>query len=715
MQGPTFFDNEIIRTQNLEFWRDSVNKNTKDRLVAFTKGYAGILSGFTITSGTNPSGTIEVSTGIGYDANGERVELYSTAYVMPQSGEHILFASHKDASYSSGTSGSYILNTNPITGSGVITSNYDWCEILALDSGTSLPVGPYIPLGLITADGAGNVSGININPAYRWDLRIAGSGSGGGIDINNFSIDGSMMTSGTIDSNAFANPLTYDIYLNSGVGIFPIESGTSDLGTNALPFEQVNAYQGNFHIISGLSPIDLKSSLIQNDGVYLNASGTRKVYIDTIGNGVDFSGITYSRQLQNPNGQSLTFSTDRGLTINNAGYNSGAISITSNSFAPGTLTPAGNISAYSNANISLTAGQDISVSTSTGTTTLNGKNIVITGNSGGGIYLNNVDTTIQKSLTVASGISTIQSFENLLPNSEFRYCASGTSGLPAGWYTYTYGTGDIYYTAGILTSSSDILAADSTAFVKLTGTVAASPANLASLRYNFTPEEGEYYSFSYYYRTSTSGFFIRNRFGNTAHVLSPTVDGSWHLYQHAFSASAANLLCLQIESSIGGSSFDIDIANIKLTKGRGFVNADKNNKGFYYFPYSGSKVSTKHTFTLTPIISNNFRSSNQFCDVSLDFQVRYRNSGQFQAKHEIYLYIDGSQVDYLRSYDWFVNTDISKQHTLGYQGFLSEGNHTVEVKHKWTTGTMSSEAADYFMFGPSQPEARGPRVRINLL
>jgi hypothetical protein len=230
MQGPKFFENQFIRTDNLDFFKDSNNKNLTNFISSLTKNRPGIIGGFSITQKNYT--TVTVSAGSGYDGNGNYVVNYSGLDANPSEGLNILYAAHADSEINP-EDGDYIENTDAITGNKIKTTNYDSCVIISLASGTNI-VSPYIPIGLINVSG-GVIQSIDTSSNYRYDLML-----GNGININNFSIDGAYITSGTISTNRIKNPWDHDIVLDSGISILDSHSGTSTIGSQTYPFKTIN-------------------------------------------------------------------------------------------------------------------------------------------------------------------------------------------------------------------------------------------------------------------------------------------------------------------------------------------------------------------------------------------------------------------------------------------------------------------------------------------
>ena len=150
-------------------------------------------------------------------------------------------------------------NINPTNGSGVNVSTFNTMVISQVSGVGS------IPLGLVTSNGA-NITNIQASGLpYRQDLLAFGI-----LDVDSSTIDGGIISLNSIDSNRFTNPLNYNFYIASGVGIYPIASGAAYLGTASIPFTEIDTKQLNTTTISGLSPINVASSfaLASNSSIY---------------------------------------------------------------------------------------------------------------------------------------------------------------------------------------------------------------------------------------------------------------------------------------------------------------------------------------------------------------------------------------------------------------------------------------------------------------
>jgi hypothetical protein len=127
--------------------------------------------------------------------------------------------------------------------------------------------------------------------------------------------------------------------MNSGASIYFNQSGTSSIGTPSFPAAFVNGVQGNFHILSGLSPILLNSSITQNNAysIETDASAGARLKLDTLNRGVTVGGKLYVNNVGNVSGP-MSLISNNYLTIQS---NTGMAISTSNDMAismPNTLT-----------------------------------------------------------------------------------------------------------------------------------------------------------------------------------------------------------------------------------------------------------------------------------------------------------------------------------------------------------------------------------------
>lgn len=143
----------------------------------------------------------------------------------------------------------------------------------------------YITLGTVTADSS--MKFVTASASGAQYISIAGI-----INLNDNTINGVNIGSGTIDSSAFTNPLTFDITLVTDVDILLTNSGNNNIGSASLPLANIYAVTGNFHELTGMSPI-LTDSFWQKSGTSLEATGINTVQIDRNQLGTQFgNGLT---------------------------------------------------------------------------------------------------------------------------------------------------------------------------------------------------------------------------------------------------------------------------------------------------------------------------------------------------------------------------------------------------------------------------------------
>jgi hypothetical protein len=307
MQDPIFFDNQIVQPSQFKFWTDSNDKNTKDNLLLLTDGTAGVAAGWTISgSGTS---SVEISQGLGYDGNGERLETYSGMSFVPSvSGTSRIYAklalSNWDPQSVVG-SGSIVTAVDVVTGLNLPVEQYNSVEF------TNTSGVGYIPIGCVTW--SGTVLNINTASGCRQDLTMFH----GAIDVYDGTINVRNIASGSIPCHALVSPFNCNLIMNSGMSVLFTNSGTSTIGTANSPAKTVNAVQGNFHILSGLSPIQLNASLIQLNTTSMEADSSvgARLRLDQNAKGTDVAGIVYASNITGRNSGNLSLN-GYGVNIN---------------------------------------------------------------------------------------------------------------------------------------------------------------------------------------------------------------------------------------------------------------------------------------------------------------------------------------------------------------------------------------------------------------
>jgi len=478
MNGAKYFDNQIIKVQNLEFQRDATEKNITDNFLAFTKQSGGITQGLVVTSGTGL--VVNVSQGVAYDNNGQRMEAYSGVSFVATSG--MVWATLVESDYNPDPASIYAsfpvygtaqTNINPTNGVIVDVSTFN-TMVINQTSGIGS-----IPLARVNAT-VSDVVGIDADLPYRQDLLLVGI-----LNVNTSTIDGEILELGTVDSNRFTNPLHYDFYL-SGISIYTTVSGSSRLGTPELPFLDISTKTLNVTNISGLSPIHFKNqifldnasgnSIISVEGtgaLRINPSG-QDVYIGgdvpfqqgrlwtnhisprIISSGpvfptltLDGAGIIMNTTGYPANAPSFNVRANNGMDISTIGTNSSAygIRVSGNRVAFGAINQTtypnyGSFLTLDGALTTLTAG---AVNISAGAPSAAGGNISLTaGSPTAGISLNTQNILIASG-TLIDNINfknTRQSFENLVSNPEF-IISNRASGVNYGNYlTNSFFPGD---------------------------------------------------------------------------------------------------------------------------------------------------------------------------------------------------------------------------------------------------------------------------------
>ena len=571
MQGASFFDNEIIRPENLNFWRDSNEKNIKDNFLALTKGFPGILTGFTLTPTTSG---VSVSQGIGYDADGEQVNLSSSGSIISvPAGKSIVFASKLLSNYD--WNGNYVLNTDPVSGSGVITSVYNLGQISVLPSGAlisgSSPINIGIPLGLISGDSFGNVTIADISETYRWDLKIAK-----GLNLNNFSINGAFITPNSILTSSITNPWTHDIKL-SDVSILPLISGASNLATHSVPFSNLYCDRAFIHEISGMSPI-IMHDITMYPGSSIESTIGNPVYLDKNSRGVVMEGSLYVPWIKGLSSNSWVQFNNTDLNL----YARGSVNITSNA---NTIISAPNVELMSIGSVNVSAptfnihGNEIL----TGNSTVVG---ALTVSSNASIYGN---LSVNGQINNLQYSSTNQSYDNLILNPEFASInQSGTTPCPAFWnlssgnfspmFSVKDNTSD-YYGTNILYDEPGLMTYGNLSWVSPlsgNGIVLSIPID------DLVPKQA--YNISYFYKNISSFAIADNITINTfvsgssynSGILKTTTANNYLTWTRVSMGIAAPIipsglsLCLQVTAS-GSSNNNLGITGIQVTKGNALL------------------------------------------------------------------------------------------------------------------------------------------------
>jgi hypothetical protein len=442
MQESLWFENQIIKPSNLDFMNDSTAKNVTDVVTAFTKGQPGVVAGLSVDAALSiGSAVATITAGYGFLANGERVQLFSPSGVttLPYSGTTSIYASLVEVNYNPDPSENPLGNSNVASGLNAASLDYEAVEQYNLLNLTTLSGASYIKLADVTTN-FGIIQSIDYT--NRQNLKI------GEIDLFSNSIDGSIITPSSIDSNQFVSPLHYNIAINSGVSIDYLGSGVNHIASATNPIGSIFAVSGTFHDLSGFSPI-LIDSMTQKSGTSLESNGSY-VSIDTankgtqLGGGMILSGSSIDlTSITNPANANLSIKLNPAadVNVNAKNINLGGIV----NVGAGGINVAGG-------NINVTGGGQLNVPFFTVNTlgvngTISGSNTVFQGSV-------SVSGNIVSSGNLAFG-HTDQSLTNVIPNG-FMYPSgnntfSGTN-IPGVWSgTNPYGS----YVLGPITNPAN--------------------------------------------------------------------------------------------------------------------------------------------------------------------------------------------------------------------------------------------------------------------
>lgn len=714
MQQSKYFDNQIIKPENLEFQRDSTDKNIVDNFLTFTKQTGGIVTGLTLSSGVGTD--LNISFGFAYDNSGQRIQAYSGVTISATAGSNIVWASLKTSELNPDTAsppsynsfpayGQAQMSTNPNTGSGVAVSNFNTIEINQI-SGTYS-----IPLGLVTVSG-GTIVNIEIQSPYRQPLKLLGV-----IDVETSSLDGSIIGLGTIDSDRFTNPLSSDFYIGSGVNILPTYSGTSKLGTTSIPFLEIDTKNLNVTNISGLSPINIKSDLSIDGSASISTKGS-SLSINPSGQDTYIGDRSYSATPGKlyVNNLSAWDSINPAATMN---LSAGKLNMILDGVGgsegldillggDGARIHGGNtltIDAMNNANIFTNNHINLK------TTALNVSGNTVELSAINSIVITTPLTSLNGALsvgstaTITSGISTQQSFTNLIPNSQFMHSSGAVSYYPQIWTVYS-GAG-YKTTLSLLTSSSErAIGADSALRIRVSG-LTGSPGTLLSIPVS-DYEDGMTYSVSYSVSSvglgsttnsdslvltpyfSTSPTLAGPIWYNTSQTLATTY-GTYKTFSTVIGPvyNGAKQLVLKIVdiSSQPDRYYDIDITNIKVTKGKGTAKVDNNNMAAWTYSIPSAQ-NLSANISPTTLLSSSNNSTGQIFQINVALSVACeRNGGSDDYEETFKLYIDGVEKATASNYmPWqlmFNNLQAGKKLSqpvnLTWAGYLSPGTHTFSL------------------------------------
>jgi len=735
MQSAKYFDNQIIKVQNLEFQRDSTEKNIVDNFMTFSKDAGGIVNGLDLTDGGGTD--LNIAQGVAYDNTGRRMELYSGITITAPSGANVIWATLAESDYNPDPTspppypsfpefGEAQVNINPVTGSGVNVSNFNTMVVSEI-SGTGS-----IPLGLVTVSGVG-ISGIDTSETYRQPLKLVGI-----LNVNTSTIDGSIITLGTLDSDAFTNPLTADIYLGSGVSIFPTVSGTSKLGTTDIPFLEVDTKNLNVTNVSGLSPINVLSDI--------SVDSSARIYSD-------------STELRiNPSGQD-TYIGDRSyaatpgtLFVNNISAWDGVLPLNPNmSISAGVLTldldaNSGNPGLVANVAgqgyVWRTGGSSLTnvngrielVASGTALSKFQSENLLIQGNdtlelSGSAVEINsdtldltadsglvtiNSDVDVSGTLSVPEGLDTTQTFENLIPNSTFQHTSGISTTIPQIWNLIEgalSGTVNFMGSNSVDSTVTSEAEADTYFQMQVSG-LTSTPGNVISIPVS-KAEAGDNidYTLSYYYKasginatTDTTNLRINPTLSSGPSGIAGAIDtvpaaltveddGSWHKVTAPFSGPLTTglenpYLAFTFNNLVGAEDYNIQFTNVQLTKGLGGPTVEANNTGSYTLLQIANKNSPGAGQGLVP--QKTFYSKGQFAIITLDAPFYWGGNLTVNANGTIYLNLDGVVVRFASYQQWIYGGAGREVYSLTWHGYLAPGFHTINASVDISASTSNT-------------------------
>ena len=283
MQKPINFDNQIVQPTNLDFLSESSEKAIKENFEVLFNGEPGIVDALSLT-GTPGDGFFTVTPGVGYTSDGERIEVYTgTNFGITWTGTQSIYLTYQTVNYnpdpSVNPSQTIVTSVNPIDGLQYPTESYIF-PVITLVSGVDT-----INLGEVTADTSGPPGKfVTSSTSGTQTLLLAGF-----LNLKTNTFDGGNITSGTLDSNLFANPLNYDFWLGTGTSIFNTGSGSNSLGSASNPFGGVYSDLIKVHTLEGFSPIEVTGGgFILKSGSSIESDPFLKVRIDSLGHGVEF-------------------------------------------------------------------------------------------------------------------------------------------------------------------------------------------------------------------------------------------------------------------------------------------------------------------------------------------------------------------------------------------------------------------------------------------
>jgi len=692
-QGPKFFDNQIVQPSQWDFWRNSNEKNTKDNLLLLTDGYPGVVFGWDVVGSGS---SITFSPGLGYDGNGERLETYSGISFIPNSGTNVVYARLALSDYDQQLgSGSTVTAVNVVTGLNLPVETYNAVEF------TNVSGAQYIPIGCVEYSG-GTVQSYSFAPGCRNHLEMFD----GSIDLYDGTINLNNVASGSIPCTALVSPFTCNLIMNSGASILFNQSGTSTIGSPSNPAASISAVEGNFHALSGLSPIEIRSGLIQKSvGSWeADSNSGAKLRLDTLGRGTTVGGTLFLNNINNLNPSPITINAANGLVVNAASpfqlgsNNDGLITM------PNTLTARfGSLSAF----IPQSGGLKFQLTSSS-------LNSWLTGNFYSGTNISGTANT--QNLNVSNGFSAPKhTFENKVVNSAFQNANPTSPYYPQAWNFsqsgvsyYNQLTGRPYPGTGNYNAGNEWAVTNglsSFLFISASGMQNSYPASGVNGTYVFSVPvsdvrpntdytlkvrsrvakvTGPTATYSLYAGLSPSGYDLTYAQPLYLNSGGPNATEDKVLYFNTSSipfslTSGTAYLNFGANATDPDTKFDLTLTNVQLVEGSGVVSVNNTYAGSFSLTQTAS-INGTHGTTLVPGLTMDIYSKGQFAMVNFDISAQQstginNNNGHFD------LLIDGVAVNSKYAQFWInlgggpfaSNTAFSMSKSL----YLTPGKHTI--------------------------------------
>ena len=719
-QGPKFFDNEIVQPSNWEFWRDSNETNIKNNFLVLTDGYPGVATGWSIVNNTS---YISISQGVGYDGNGERLETFSGVNFTPLSGNNIVYARLALSDYDPQLgSGSTVTAVDIVTGLNLPVETYNAVEF------TNVSGAAYIPIACVEFSG-GAVQSFSIASGCRNHLLMFD----GSIDVYDGTINLNNVASGSIPCSALASPFLCNLIMNSGASVYFNQSGTSSVGTPSFPAASISAMQGNFHSLSGLSPIQLSSELRQynNTSLEVNPVAGARVRIDQNAAGTDMAGNVYLTLLQGRGTGSIFGNniTVQGLvtTLKSAS------TMNINSLANLNLTSSSTMNVSSASDMGVAATNNITFNAGTGPTPNTGYAFRVGTLEKVVIHKDIVDVypyvvmhsgaNISGNLSVSNGFAAPKhSFENKVLNSSFNnqnttspyypqvWQFSGNSLPPAfsiltnrsfgtgagiwsdpGYYGYSGGR-----TSALRIQTSGLQNVIPTSGLSGSGTYMFS-IPIGDIRPDTIYTLKVFSAVADYFSTAASGglYTLRANIASTPFDLSA---GS-KIYDNVLALDSPQQISTILNSGALGASnpsgvaylnfgasstqpledFVMSMTDIQLVEGSGAVTVNNTYAGSFSLSQTSS-IDGTHTLTVVPGLTVDVYSKGQFAMINFDIGVQ-QATGINNNNGNLDLLVDGVIVDTKYAQFWInlgggpysSNTAFALSKSL----YLTPGKHTI--------------------------------------